>query len=210
MDYVFCRIDDMLRGYTPEPSKGPPKPLTLYSLIDNDRTDKNTVHSYLKVYTDLFCSRKNAKNVLEVGIACGGSIKLWHDYFTNATVYGLDIRHSSQVWDELKTLSRVKLLTSINAYDADTFPFSEKKFDIIIDDGSHKMEDMISFIKLYSECIADGGILIIEDIPSIYWIDVLKQNVPDVLKPYVKVYNLIDTKNRFDDMLFTIDLSMKV
>ena len=207
MAYVFYRIDDLLR----EPSKGPPKPLTLYSLIDNDRTDKNTVHSYLNVYTDLFCSRKNtAKNVLEVGIARGGSIKLWHDYFTNATVYGLDIRHSSKVWDELKTLSRVKLLTSINAYDADTFPFSDKKFDIIIDDGSHKMEDMISFIKLYSECIAEGGILIIEDIPSIYWIDVLKQMVPDALKPYIKVYNLIGTKNRFDDILFTIDLSRKV
>ncbi len=49
---------------------------SLYSLIDNSKTDKNTVHSYLETYELLFNSkRKSAKNILEIGVQDGGSIK---------------------------------------------------------------------------------------------------------------------------------------
>ena len=47
----------------------------LSALVDDTRTDKNTVHSYLDLYQELLSSRKNsAKSVLEVGIHLGGSI----------------------------------------------------------------------------------------------------------------------------------------
>jgi hypothetical protein len=73
--------------------------MNLIDLVDNSRTDKNTVHSYLNLYQEIFDKKRTtAKNVLEIGIGVptpditdGGSIKLWHDFFTNATVYGLDI-----------------------------------------------------------------------------------------------------------------------
>jgi len=43
-------------------------------------------------------SKKNtAKNVLEVGIYNGGSIKLWNDFFTNANVYAIDIMNINDV-----------------------------------------------------------------------------------------------------------------
>ena len=78
--------------------------MSLEEIVDNSRTDKNTVHSYLPLYNNLLKSKKDtAKNVLEVGIFNGGSIKLWSDYFTNANVYGLDIMHIHHVWDEIKT-----------------------------------------------------------------------------------------------------------
>jgi hypothetical protein len=52
--------------------------MSLIDLIDNSKTDKNTVHSYIELYEKLLCSQKeSAKNVLEVGIYNGGSIKLW-------------------------------------------------------------------------------------------------------------------------------------
>ena len=61
-------------------------------IVDNSKTDKNTIHSYLPLYQKLLISKKEtAKNVLEVGIDRGGSIKLWSDFFTNVNVYGLDI-----------------------------------------------------------------------------------------------------------------------
>ena len=63
--------------------------MDLEKIVDNSRTDKNTVHSYLPLYQKLLLGKKEtAKNVLEVGIYGGGSIKLWSDYFTNANVYG--------------------------------------------------------------------------------------------------------------------------
>lgn len=62
--------------------------MSLEKIVDNSRTDKNTIHSYLSLYQKLLITKKEtAKNVLEVGIYNGGSIKLWSDYFTNANVY---------------------------------------------------------------------------------------------------------------------------
>ena len=70
--------------------------MSLEEIADNSRTDKNTTHSYLSLYQNLLISKKEtAKNVLEVGIQTGGSIKLWSDFFTNANVYGLDPLYSS-------------------------------------------------------------------------------------------------------------------
>ena len=91
--------------------------MNLEDLVDNSKTDKNTIHSYLPLYEQLLNKRKEtALNVLEVGINLGGSIKLWHDYFTNATIFGLDIISIDNdiICDEIKNNDRIKLLTSIN------------------------------------------------------------------------------------------------
>ena len=37
--------------------------------------------------------KDTATNVPEIGILDGESIKLWNDFFVNATVYGLDVTH---------------------------------------------------------------------------------------------------------------------
>ena len=55
--------------------------MSLETLVDNSRTDKNTRHSYLPLYQELLIKKKEtATNVLEVGIQMGGSIKLWSDF----------------------------------------------------------------------------------------------------------------------------------
>jgi hypothetical protein len=82
--------------------------MSLIELVDNERTDKNTVHSYLQLYHNLLVNKKEtAQNVLEIGINSGGSIKLWHDYFTNATVYGLDIMSSDNIWEEINNKDKI-------------------------------------------------------------------------------------------------------
>jgi hypothetical protein len=66
--------------------------MELRKLIDNRRTDKDTLHSYLDTYEILFKDKRNtSKAVMEIGISEGGSIKLWNDYFINANIFGLDI-----------------------------------------------------------------------------------------------------------------------
>jgi hypothetical protein len=184
----------------------------LERLIDNSRSDKNTIHSYLPLYEKLLTSKKEtAKRVLEVGIWRGGSIKLWKDFFTNAVVHGVDIIDINTVWSEIKNNRGIVLHTSTNAYDSDfvttNFLNQNIKFDFLLDDGPHTLESMKQFIRLYSQLMADDGILIIEDVQAWEWIDVLKNEVPEHLKEFVNVYDLRPNKARYDDIVFTIDKS---
>ena len=184
--------------------------MSLEQLVDNERTDKNTAHSYLPLYQQLLIGKKDtAKNVLEVGINYGGSIKLWSDFFTNATVYGLDIMNSNMVWTDIKNNKNIILHTSTDAYNTELFTtlFLSKniKCDFMLDDGPHTLDSMKKFIKLYSQIMTDDGILIIEDVQSWDWIELLKQEVPEHLKQYVKAYDLRSNKNKYDDIVFTID-----
>lgn len=184
--------------------------MSLEELVNNSITDKNTRHSYLGLYQLLLIGKKEtAKNVLEIGIYVGGSIKLWNDFFTNAFVYGLDIVDIDKISDIIKNKEKIILYTSINAYDNDFFEnnFLNKniKFDFMLDDGPHSLESMIQFIKLYSQIMTDDGILIIEDVQSLDWIDILVKVVPEELKQFIKIYDLRPIKNRYDDIVFTID-----
>lgn len=184
--------------------------MSLLEIVDNSKTDKNTKHSYLDLYQKILVTKEDtATNILEIGILDGGSIKLWHDYFKNATIFALDIMNINNVWTEIKNKERIILYTSHDAYDIERFKttFLDKniKFDILLDDGPHTLDSMIMFIKLYSQIMTSDGILIIEDIPDWKWIKQLKDAVPKELKQYIKVYDLRSNKNRFDDIVFTID-----
>ena len=188
---------------------------TLKQLVNNAKTDKNTSHSYLDLYEKLLYTKKNtAKNILEIGIGDfedknGGSIKLWYDYFINANIYGIDILGPERVLDEIKNKDRITLFTTTDGYDEDFFKktFLDKniKFDMLLDDGPHTLESMKQFIKLYSQIITKDGILMIEDIPSIDWIDELKSVVPENLKKYIQWYDLRANKGRYDDIVFVIN-----
>jgi len=79
----------------------------------------------------------------------------------------------------------------------------------MLDDGPHTLESMKDFIKLYSQIMTEDGILIIEDVAAWEWIDILKNEVPEDLKPFIKTYDLRNIKNRFDDIVFVIDKSNK-
>jgi cephalosporin hydroxylase len=188
--------------------------MSLKDLVDNSRTDKDTVHSYLNLYDQLLSDKKlTAKNILEIGIHYGGSIKLWSDYFVNATIYAIDLMDIRDVWKELINKDNIILYTSTDAYDETYFNYLllEKniKFDFILDDGPHTLESMKTFINLYSQLLTDDGILIIEDVQSYDWLEGLKMETPDNLKQYIKTYDLRENKNRYDDIVFTINKSIK-
>jgi hypothetical protein len=196
--------------------------MSLVDLVDNTRTDKNTDHSYLEVYDILLKSKKHsALNVLEVGIGDGnqgatngGSIKLWNDYFPNATVHALDILPINRIWDGIKGHPRIQLYASFDAYNANSVKinFADKnlKFDFVIDDGPHSLESMVSFINLYLPLLTEDGILIIEDIQQYNWVNSLKSTVPETLRKYVEVFDRRNVKGRYDDILFVVDMSKKI
>ena len=184
--------------------------MSLIELVDNSRTDKQTAHSYLPVYEELFQKKKlSAQSILEIGIYYGGSIKLWKDYFTNAKIYAVEIFDLRHVWAELQHDDRIVLYTSTDAYDPQfvktKLADQRLQFDMILDDGPHTLESMKACIKLYLPLLTDDGILIIEDIQSMDWLDELRNEVPSDLRKYIKTYDLRTVKNRHDDILFVID-----
>jgi hypothetical protein len=191
--------------------------MSLKSLVDNSLTDKQSSHNYLDLYESLLNKKKHsAKNVLEVGIGDfneknGGSIKLWREYFTNATIYGLDILDKNRVIDELLHDDRVKLYTSVDAYDSDFFNnniLSQNiKFDFLLDDGPHTLDSIVKFVRLYSRVISDDGILIIEDIQKMEYTNYLMKEVPEELKKYAKIYDIRHLSWCSDNIVFVIDKS---
>jgi len=108
-------------------------------------------------------------NVLEIGIANGGSLELWAKIFENPKIYGVDA--DEKVLDikfEYPDTS-VILGDQGNPDFWDNFVKDKPLFDVIIDDGSHVNSDQITtLLKLFPH-VAVGGTYIIEDTHTSYW-----------------------------------------
>jgi len=176
-----------------------------------ERSDKETIHSYLDTYENLFNNKRyNVMNLLEIGIYKGRSIQLWRDYFYNADIYGVDINDISVINNKyILNDKNIKLFTNTDAYSYEfiTKNFIDKniKFDILIHDGSQTLISHISFLVKYIGLMAENGILIIESIQNINDIHILKSFVPFELEKYIEIYDLRSKKNSYDDILFVIN-----
>lgn len=190
---------------------------SMEDLIDTNLyyTDKNTTHSYFELYDKLFNPiRSQSKNVLEIGICefgakNGGSILLWKMYFKNALIHAADIISEDKIYDIIfKNKSTIKLYLNSDVYKTEFVEEFKKQnilFDVIIDDGPHTLDSQCKCIELYSELLTENGILVIEDVQDILWIEKFKQITPNHLKKYIHIYDLRDVKNRYDDIVFVIN-----
>jgi hypothetical protein len=80
-------------------------------LLDNTISDKNPAHSCTRTYQSLFYGKTaTAKNVMEIGISAGGSIRLRYDYFLNNQISVLDIMRQEKIWSKLRNIGRITLL----------------------------------------------------------------------------------------------------
>ena len=159
--------------------------------------DKGTAHSYIKTYDSLFSKYQSKDiNILEIGIQYGHSLSLWKEYFSsNSKIYGLDIQ------EKCKNFERDNIFVFIgdatNEKLVNDF-FKNVKFDIIIDDGSHNIEDqLVSFKLLFDKYLNEGGTYIIEDINT------LDNNRSDFENLHSSC-QIIDTRivqGRWDDVL---------
>ena len=185
--------------------------IKIKDFIDNKLTDKNTLHSYVNVYEDMFDSlRYTAKNILEIGMAPGGSIMVWRNYFINAHIYGIDTCNLANIHSQsIKNDYHITLFPNTNGYNdqfiRENFTNKNIKFDMVLDDASHTLEDIIYFIMKYLPLLSDNGIMVIENIQKMEWIEILKLIVPDEFKKNIQIYDLRHIKNRYDDVLFVVN-----
>lgn len=156
--------------------------------------DKGRVHSYIETYDTILANYVNSKTVLlEIGVASGCSLKMWEDYLGNGVIHGIDLSPKPTILNESPNIvyhqfdgSNIELLHKT---------FHDIKFDIIIDDGSHALnQQMLSLCALYGK-LNYGGLYIIEDIQKIEFVEYFK------FLPDMRVVDLRDVKNRYDDIM---------
>jgi len=178
-EYVSVRKGDVIYG------KGELK--TMYTLCELgekylvDKTPVYGIHSYTPKYHALLNERRNNIGLfLEIGIGNyrlmsrvvkssdyipGASLRMWRDYCPKAQIVGCDIDESTLFTDERITTiktdqSNVDSLNQLIENVKKIQPYA----DVILDDGSHIEEHMVTSFKTLWKLVKPGGLYIIEDI----------------------------------------------
>lgn len=169
-------------------------------------SDKGSVHSYIHVYEKLLAPyRETALNVLEIGLFKGYSLIMWKSYFgINTKVYGIDCSETPH--DGMADLRpMIKAGWPIHIFDAENEDevakrFSGVKFDVIIEDAGHEINQQLNLYSIWKEYLSNDGVYIIEDIQDI------KTNRDRFYEEigYVDIHDLRYVKGRYDDVMISI------
>ncbi len=145
----------------------------LYAAYAQERGNKVSTKwdSYLEVYEDAFRPFKQQPvDLLEIGVQNGGSLEVWSRYFPRArTLTGCDINPRCAGLQYADP--RVQVIVG-NANEQATFQRIAARspaFDLIVDDGSHRTNDVVSSFLTYFPLLKPGGIYIAEDMHCAYW-----------------------------------------
>lgn len=148
------------RGYVPDDTN----PLQEYFFSKNAGRVLWKWHHYLEIYhRHLNKFRATTPSLIEVGVADGGGLEMWRDYFgPQATISGVDIDPGCRKYAD-------KFTQVFIGDQADrTFWQSVRKaiprLNVVIDDGGHSaVQQMITLEELLPH-IQPGGVYICEDI----------------------------------------------
>ena len=125
-------------------------------------TDKSRIcHNYLPIYEQFFAPLRHAPiSLLELGVQNGYSLRTWREYFTAATLVGvdcgppLDLRlPNTFCYQSDQADPRLPELLAAHA-----------PFDVVLDDASHVSANTIASFDLLWPLVRPGGIYIIEDL----------------------------------------------
>lgn len=132
-------------------------------------TDKEE-HGYTEIYHSYFkdIKDKNLK-ILEIGVADGNSLNAWSEYFKNSKIVGIDIKDINIIEKKInkKNIDFHKGSQTDENF-LNTIIEKYKKFDIIIDDGSHYPKDVIKSYNILFNSLSDKGMYFVEDMQTSY------------------------------------------
>ena len=129
---------------------------------------KEKGHGYSIFYEKKLSDYKNKKiNILEIGSYSGASAAAFTKYFSDVNIFCFDLNISNFKYKsknihvfglDIKNEKKVK-----EALNSITKKFNIREFDIIIDDGSHNLDDILIGIKFFFGLLKKNGLFIIED-----------------------------------------------
>jgi len=121
-------------------------------------------HNYTIFYEKYFKKIRNREiKILELGSHEGRGLASLYYYFPNSKLCGANInpfqmRYHAERMDEIYIdVSSKKILKNFNKY-------FDKEFDIIIDDASHNLKDILQTLPMLFKNLKAGGFYVIEDI----------------------------------------------
>lgn len=124
-------------------------------------TDKaSNHHKYLDHYGNIFSNLRDENvKILEIGVLFGQSLSMLSNFFPNGEIFAFDIEDKRDLIKD-----RVNILVGDQSDRKFLDSFEDDYFDIILDDGSHRMDhQQISFGSLFRK-LKSKGIYIIEDL----------------------------------------------
>lgn len=130
-------------------------------------------HHYFKIY-DRHFHKFIGKNptILEIGVLNGGSLEMWNHYFDkNCQIYGVDVNPEClNIPSKLQTTNvQVDIGDQADRGFWKNYLKDKPKFDIIIEDGGHYMQQQIvTYEELYHH-VSDDGVYLCEDLHTSYW-----------------------------------------
>lgn len=125
-------------------------------------------HHYIPIYDRYFARyRGTAVKFLEIGVSKGGSLQMWRRYFgADAVLFGIDINPDCAGFDGQS--GRVRIGSQADAGFLNAVVDEMGGVDVVLDDGSHRMEHVrASLAKLYPR-LTEGGLYMIEDLHTAY------------------------------------------
>jgi hypothetical protein len=119
-------------------------------LRDNAYGSDKVEHDYTMVYEEYLSPLKEqAKNIMEIGVWRGASIRMWRDFFPNAKIWGVDFIDMSIEGDRVEMIK-------VDQSKREDIEKLKIEMDVIIDDGSHLAHDqqitlamLFPYIKYY-------------------------------------------------------------
>jgi hypothetical protein len=137
---------------------------TLDELGHQYGTDKASgSHDYLDFYQPMLEPMRDKPIVfLEIGVAGGASLKMWHDYFTEAFIFGMDISPSCA--DVSRELSRGVVTIGDQSSTEDLARAAPELLHVVNDDASHDPGHQVFSYKQLLPRLAPGGLYLLEDI----------------------------------------------
>lgn len=144
--------------------------MSLDDLAKKYHTDKSSLcHNYPHIYEKHLSKYIGANiNFLEIGVKDGASLRMWSDYFVNGKINGIDIDESCLAHSDPDKNIKVHI-GNVN-----DIQFLERLFneigqpDVIVDDGSHHTEDIVSAFESMFGYVKHGGLYIVEDLYCAY------------------------------------------
>jgi hypothetical protein len=137
-------------------------------------TDKWGLHKYASRYQSHFWHLKNSKfNLLEIGVGGhedptkgGKSLRMWKAFFPKANIYAIDI-HDKHLLNE----NRIKIYQGSQADPKflDYVLAAIGEIKIVIDDGSHINNHVITSFEHIFPKLPESAIYAIEDLQTAYW-----------------------------------------
>jgi hypothetical protein len=111
--------------------------------------------------------RGKSATIMEVGVSHGGALQMWRNYFgPNAHIIGVDIA------EKCKVMEKEGFQIFIGDQGSKSFWDDVKsripKLDLLIDDGSHKLEHQRTTFDCMYDHVKDDGVYLVEDCHSSY------------------------------------------